>query len=586
MDKHEIATIDDETQIDNDQPLLQKKSKIFPAQKLDGLTKISAFGYSIGHFQNDLTVACWFNYTLYFIQNIVFADLNTHSEAGHGSKAGKYAGLVLLFGQVADGLATPIVGAFSDRFNTRLGKRTPWYIFGFILGTISFIFIFQESLIKTLTGNNSEEARLLNYIIFASLYNIGWAAVQVPHMALVPSLTLSRNVREELNNRRNTFTYVANLYVLIFAFGIFQMLPGQAERQFKIIAFSSAGLGVLSSLFFLATVNERKLTQDCRRIKRQIKNQYHISVEQKRSSRNKKPEDGSESPGESLSPWEFSDAEEPNKIHLSETRRRSISSSGGGDEDTVHWTHWFTKGSFYLCGFVYMGVRMLVNVQSSLMIYYLQNVLKLASKDEIREGGFTFAFAVIPMIIYIASTLTSIKLKVFYDAFGRKTTFSIGAIATFIGVFVRMYLEHKTSHFMYPLAVIIGVGQSICLNAGISLIGDVVGSKGGSGAVVFGIYGFLDKIANGIVLYFAADIKDLSDAHNEGYVRITASLIPGIATLVAWILVLAGKSSDDESDVVIDHKPKYAKFKNKRNSKHKRDLNISLQQVQEVQEVL
>jgi len=572
MDKHEIATIDDEPQMEN-QPLIPKKSKQFPAQKLDGLTKISAFGYSIGHFQNDLTVACWFNYTLYFIQNIVFADLNTH-KTGHGSQAGKYAGLVLLFGQVADGLATPIVGVFSDKFNTRFGKRTPWYIFGFILGTISFIFIFQESLIKTLTGDNSQEARLLNYIIFASLYNIGWAAVQVPHMALVPSLSLSRNVREELNNRRNTFTYIANLYVLIFAFGIFQIFKGEAERQFKIIAFSSAGLGVLSSLFFLATVNERKLTEDCRRIKRQIKNQYHISV-------GNKPADGSESPGDNLSPWEFSEADSPNKICLSETRNRRISSSGG-DEETVHWTHWFTKGSFYLCGFVYMGVRMLVNVQSSLMIYYLQNVLKLATEEEIRQGGFTFAFAIIPMIIYIASTLTSIKLKVLYDAFGRKNTFSIGAVATFIGVFVRMYLKNDTSNLMYPLAVIIGLGQSICLNAGISLIGDVVGSKGGSGAVVFGIYGFLDKIANGIVLYFAADIKDLSDPHNEEYVRITSSLIPGIATLVAWIFVMAGQSNDTQGDMVADDKPRYSKLKDKRNSQQKRDLNISMQQVQEV----
>ena len=91
MDKHEVATVDDESQMGH-QPLLQRKSKQFPAQKLDGLTRLSAFGYSIGHFQNDLTVACWFNYTLYFIQNIVFKDLNEHEPGTHETKAGKYAG--------------------------------------------------------------------------------------------------------------------------------------------------------------------------------------------------------------------------------------------------------------------------------------------------------------------------------------------------------------------------------------------------------------------------------------------------------------------------------------------------------------
>ncbi len=91
MGRDEIISVGDEQQVSN-QPLLPRKSKQFPAQKLDNLTKLSAFGYSIGHFQNDLTVACWFNYTLYFIQNIVFKDLNDQHTTGHESNAGKYAG--------------------------------------------------------------------------------------------------------------------------------------------------------------------------------------------------------------------------------------------------------------------------------------------------------------------------------------------------------------------------------------------------------------------------------------------------------------------------------------------------------------
>ena len=38
----------------------------------------------------------------------------------------KYNSTVLLWGQIADGLATPLVGVFSDKTNSRLGKRTPW----------------------------------------------------------------------------------------------------------------------------------------------------------------------------------------------------------------------------------------------------------------------------------------------------------------------------------------------------------------------------------------------------------------------------------------------------------------------------
>ena len=40
--------------------------------KLDTLTKLQKFGYSVGHFQNDLTAGCWFNYILYFMESVVF----------------------------------------------------------------------------------------------------------------------------------------------------------------------------------------------------------------------------------------------------------------------------------------------------------------------------------------------------------------------------------------------------------------------------------------------------------------------------------------------------------------------------------
>jgi len=42
--------------------------------QLDTLTKTEIIGYSLGHFQNDLCAACWFNYLLYFMKNVVFAD--------------------------------------------------------------------------------------------------------------------------------------------------------------------------------------------------------------------------------------------------------------------------------------------------------------------------------------------------------------------------------------------------------------------------------------------------------------------------------------------------------------------------------
>ena len=65
------------------------------------------WAYGVGHFMNDMVATCWFNYMLYFLDKVV------------KTPAAPYA---ILCGQIADGLATPIVGALSDRTRTKIGK--------------------------------------------------------------------------------------------------------------------------------------------------------------------------------------------------------------------------------------------------------------------------------------------------------------------------------------------------------------------------------------------------------------------------------------------------------------------------------
>lgn len=41
------------------------------------------------------------------------------------------AGFAVLSGQIADGIATQLVGYLSDKYNPKIGKRAIWYIIGF-----------------------------------------------------------------------------------------------------------------------------------------------------------------------------------------------------------------------------------------------------------------------------------------------------------------------------------------------------------------------------------------------------------------------------------------------------------------------
>ena len=75
--------------------------------------------YAAGHFLNDLCASMWFTYLLVYF----------HSVLGFRST---YAGVLLLIGQVADGVCTPLIGYESDKTAgiLKLGKRKSWHLLG------------------------------------------------------------------------------------------------------------------------------------------------------------------------------------------------------------------------------------------------------------------------------------------------------------------------------------------------------------------------------------------------------------------------------------------------------------------------
>lgn len=72
------------------------------------------------------------------------------------------AGLCVLSGQIADGICTPITGIVSDKFNTKWGKRYPWYVVGTIIVFPCFAGIFAYPDFINAKGNddNVENAAL------------------------------------------------------------------------------------------------------------------------------------------------------------------------------------------------------------------------------------------------------------------------------------------------------------------------------------------------------------------------------------------------------------------------------------------
>ena len=145
---------------------------------------IRKLGYGVGHVFNDMCASMWFTYLLVFY-HFVLRLPNT------------YAGLLLLIGQIADASATPIIGFLCDKTRTRYGRRKTWHLIGTILVAISLFFIWH-----TCIGCSSSTPLALRILYFAvpiSIFQFGWASVQISHLSLIPELTSDESERVGLN---------------------------------------------------------------------------------------------------------------------------------------------------------------------------------------------------------------------------------------------------------------------------------------------------------------------------------------------------------------------------------------------------
>ncbi|CAF0964482.1 unnamed protein product [Adineta ricciae] len=153
------------------------------------------FAFSIGHFLNDLCASVWFSYSLVFYHRI--AKFSNSS-----------AGYLILIGQIADAIATTLVGLASDRTKHGLcGKRKSWHLLGVICVLSSFPFCFR------LPNDTLLSSSFLYYTIFILIFQFGWACSQIGHLSMLNELTPKEDERVALNAYRHAWSIAANIFV-------------------------------------------------------------------------------------------------------------------------------------------------------------------------------------------------------------------------------------------------------------------------------------------------------------------------------------------------------------------------------------
>jgi len=232
--------------------LLQKNEE---SNARDGLSDMQMRAYKSGHFNNDLCASMWFIYLTYYLTYVVGLDSQVVAGA-------------LLSGQITDGITTPIVGTLSDKVNCPCGKRMGWYIFGSLLVVPAFSGIFVDfGFLK-----NATNQKFVNtwYLVLPAIFNIGWAAVQISTMAIVPSLTYSQRRRDEMVNGRNIFTYLANIFMLTLSLILFLTIPS-ASFTFTLLTLICLVIGGMTTIFFIVLIRERKLSEEALELDKKYK---------------------------------------------------------------------------------------------------------------------------------------------------------------------------------------------------------------------------------------------------------------------------------------------------------------------------
>ncbi|GIY07807.1 hypothetical protein CDAR_544612 [Caerostris darwini] len=411
-------------------------SKIEPPPRLTWCQRIC---YGVGHSLNDLCASMWFSYLIVYLQLVLGFDSN-------------YAGLVLLIGQVADALATPLLGyeASSNKETgicKRYGKRKFLHLIGTICVVLSFPFIFS---VCPGCESASQFALTTMLIPLVIIFQVGWAAVQVSHLSLIPAITPHESERDFLNVLRYAVNIISDIGTYAIVWCVFDLtrkptgnhhtITGDYANKFMEITLIIVGVGTFFSIIF------------------------HIGVKEVVS----KPLSSTDSSIESES-----------------------STSFPLFSDNLSWKGWLKESHFYQVGILYMCTRLFQNMSLVFMPLYLQESLK-ANDDFIAK---------IPLVMNVSGFVVSCTLPQLFKVFSKKVTF-LGGASCGIGACVWITMGHGTAYCtqgVYGVGVLMGAASSTLVICALSFIHDLIGTSVESAAFVYGAMSFWDKIANGIV---------------------------------------------------------------------------------------
>ncbi len=152
--------------------------------------------------------------------------------------------------QIWDAVNDPIIGALTDRTNTRWGRRRPWLLFGAVPFGLAFF-------LTWLVPDIGQTAKFFYYLIIGILLDTSFTVINVPYTALTPELTADYDERTSLNSYRFSFSIVGGVVASALHPVIVGMFPNDVTRGYAVSAAVWSCFIIASALITFAFIREK-----------------------------------------------------------------------------------------------------------------------------------------------------------------------------------------------------------------------------------------------------------------------------------------------------------------------------------------
>ncbi|KAK6642685.1 hypothetical protein RUM43_004187 [Polyplax serrata] len=435
--------------------------------------------YGLGHVMNDICSAMWFSYTLLFFEVVL-------------QMPSSVAGALIFTGQVVDAVFSPIIGLLVDRY----GSRKSWHMLGTAMLVLTYPLTFANCpwnpgftiRFSKLDGplgswKNFDETQLAlaatYFALLVTVFQVGWAMVQISHLAIIPDITPDKNERANLTAIRYTanvgayvFVFLITWFILHVTHGSHASIGSEDAYKFKAVALLGLSVGGVCTVIF------------------------HIVL--------KTPD--------ALKPIAKSQS----------TKKFSTWITVIGE--------YFKAPLLYQVTLVYFASRMLLTISLVYMPLYL--VESVGKEEEF--------IATVPLVSYIGSLVASLLMRQFRTLFHTKTYYIMGTILSIVAsVWIGVGFKHNEE--LFGLATLLGAGSSITGVASLCLCADLVGTDTENGAFVYSVVTAMDKLLGGVVVIIIEYTKTEISTSKAYYQNVLAygcgvSSILGLVALTTMYL--------------------------------------------------